>query len=248
MLDKLIRAHYDPELLGLQRLSFTARMKLHNPKGKTDVAVRGSWQRGKPPEVELARVVRDGKDVKRDNDFNKTIWTSLKYRARRLLDGLGHGFLHQRFAHFKGLLADPPTDGTKQQAAPGQAPKATVRKVGDKLELIFEEAKAGKTTFLIARNYRVVQLTNVAPVGISRKMRYEHTMRGGRNLVKQATMSVTIAKDSAMKQKGKLVMQAADGMTYRFRFIKVGRHFLPARLDRKMPATKGQMTIDLQYR
>ena len=219
------RAHYDPDHLGLKDLVFSAVLKMKNKKGKTEVHADCRWKGG-APDVELTRVMRDGKAIdKEKHELNKTIWTSLQFRARRVLNGIGRGFLRDRIEQFKTMA--------------GKVTKLD----GPKLQLVYDDKKAGKTTIVVGEGYRVESIKIESPLGVTRSATYEHLSVGGRNLVKKTVYNVAIDENSKAPRKAEVMLKAGNGAVTEISYAKVGRYHLPSKLVKHMPVVDDHMEV-----
>jgi len=223
---KLIKANYDPTLFGLKQLEF--KVTFTSRKSKTKAEARGVWRGSGAPEVKLLRSWHEGKEITGKERLGKQVHTALTFRLRRLLNGIGRSFLSQRLAHWKA------TEGKVAQPAK------------DRLQLTFKE-ETGTTTVVVGPGYHVQQVTNRSPKGVTRTMAYEHKVVKGRALVKRARLTVQFDKNARLPSKARKVIAGAHDTVFEMSYVEVGGYHLPARLHKKMPGIKDEITLVLKY-
>ncbi|MBW2732721.1 MAG: hypothetical protein JRH20_10045 [Deltaproteobacteria bacterium] len=228
VLKKLIEAHYDAERLGLRELRFKlAYASMHR---NTSTKGEGHWRSGGPPSVKLGNIMQDGKTLARKSKVHQQMYQAMTYRMRRLLDGLGNGFLSRRLHDLKDL-------------------DAKVEKKNGTLELHFDlkDEAGSKMMVVVGKGYRVERIERSSTKGVIRGMKYDYQLEGGRNLVRSAQMMVRFTDDTKIPKKARAKLAAGNNSLFQIRYKKIGRFFVPIRLHKKMPATLGEITLDLTY-
>lgn len=225
---KLIEAHYDAERLGLRELKF--KLDYASKRKDTSTKGEGGWKSGGAPTVALTSIVQSGKTLKPETKLHQQMFQAMTYRMRRLLDGLGNGFLSRRLHDLKKL------DGE-------------VEKKGKRLELRFalKDEAGSKMTLVVGERYQVERIERTSPKGVVRAMQYEYQLEGGRNLMRSARMMVRFADNTKIPQKARVKLTAANNTLFQISYKKVGRFFVPTHLHKTMPASGDEISLGLSY-
>jgi macrodomain Ter protein organizer (MatP/YcbG family) len=224
-------AHYDAEHLGLRQLSF--KLSYLDKKRRIKIEAKGRWTSRSPAEVEISSLSRDGKPVAKDTEPHKKMYQALTFRLRRLLDGLGKGFLTRRLYAWRDR--------------PGKL--AAVK--GGKLSLTMDvknEFNAEKVVVLVDDKSRIEKVTRRSNRGVVRAMSYRYRMIDGRNLVSTATASVRFEGKAQIKRRMRTRLMSMDGMNFQFTYAKFGRFYLPKSIYRRSPKIGQEIAIELSYR
>lgn len=227
---QLRQAHYDPERLGLREVRF--KLTYLEKLTETRATAEGSWKSGGPPQLSLSGLWRKGAAVAKDNKRRENMHTALTFRLRRLLDGLGNGFLSRRLFDWRQregkveVLGDGGRRLTYQVA--NEFSKETV--------VVEIDAQA-----------RIRSVERRSQRGVNRKMSYTYKMVDGRNLVQSGTVSITFADNAEIRGKLRKKLSTMQGMSYQFTFTKVGRFWLPTQIYRRSPALAREISLALTY-
>ena len=160
------------------------------------------------------------------------MYQAMTFRLRRLLEGLGNGFLSRR------LTAWLQREG-KVRSLPG-----------GKLEVEYavkNEFNDEKVTLLIDKRHRIERVTRHSNRGVTRTMRYTYQMIDGRNLVSRGDVSVSFDDNAKIDGKLRVRLMTMDGMIYQLTYKKIGRFYLPTQIYRKSPKLAQQISLDLTY-
>jgi hypothetical protein len=227
VVDKLARAHYDPEALGLAELGFEAELVL--AKKATSARGRGSWRKGGRPEVKLVAVTRAGKAEAAPSEpgVKTQIWESLRLQLQNLLEGLGRGFLSQRFADWRKLEG-----------------RASLKE--GKLQLTFGD-DGGTNEVTIGEGYRVERVVHRSVKRVNRTMTYELEEEGGRNRVIRAVFQVEIEAGADLPPRALQLLEAQQGQRYELRYATVGGFRLPVSLRKVNPKLGDELEVKLRY-
>lgn len=227
---QLREAHYDPERLGLRELRFklTYLEKLTETRATAD----GSWKSGAPPQLTLSGLWRKGAAVGKDNKRRENMHTALTFRLRRLLDGLGNGFLSRR------LFDCRQREGKVELL--GDGGRRLIYQVAN-------EFSKEKVVVEIDVQARIRSVERRSQRGVNRKMTYTYKMVDGRNLVQSGTVSITFADNAKIRGKLRTKLSTMQGMSYQFTFTKVGRFWLPTQIYRRSPALGREISLALTY-
>jgi hypothetical protein len=226
---KLVRAHYDPQSLGLVELAFA--LEFAQTKTGAGATGEGRWKKGETPDVELHSVSRGGKieTAPADKDLQAQISTSLKYQLQNLLAGLGRGFLSQRLEGWEKLQG-----------------KARLVEGGAEQLLSFSE-KFGDTEVTVGRDYVVERVVNRSPKKVTRSVYYTYRTEAGRHLVTRAVFRVVVEPDAKIPPQATAGLKGSDGMLSEITYDRVGGFLLPIRLRKLTPATGDDLTVTLRY-
>lgn len=223
--ERLTERHYDPARLGLKTLRF--RLALRSVKDQTDATAEGYVRVGSAPDVRVHRILRQGKPTDATSEVGQLIWKGMRFQLRRLLEGLGSGFLAERLAQWKGVAGESAlSDGH--------------------LRLTIQEP-SGKTEILVGPAWQVEKVTHVASQGVTRTMSYTTRLEGGRSLVTGAVMGVMIDPSSTLPKRGKAMLRFADQSRFEVQYAKVGRYLLPVRLRKSVPSRHDEVEVTLTY-
>lgn len=225
-------AHYDPERLGLRKLSFT--LSYLDKKRSIKIDAKGSWTSRSPAEVTITKLTRDGKALGKETKRQQQMHQALTFRLRRLLDGLGNGFLTKRLYAW----ADKPG-----KVAAAKANKGKVSLTMD----VKNEFNSEKVVVTVDDMARVEHVRRASNRGVVREMRYAYRMIDGRNLVSTATAKVSLANAPKLKGRMRMRLMSMDGMNFQFTYTKVGRFWLPKTIYRRSPKVGQEIALELEY-
>ncbi len=228
-------AHYDPERLGLRKLGLS--LSYLDKKRNIKIEASGSWQSRSPAQVTISKLTRDGKILGKESKRHQQMHQALTFRLRRLLEGLGNGFLTHRLYSW----ADQPG---KVAAVKGD----TIKGAAVSLSMdVNNEFNAEKVVVTVDDKARVVHVKRTSSRGVVREMSYAYRMIDGRNLVSSATVKVSLANAPKLKGRMRVRLMSMDGMSFQFTYGKVGRFWLPKTIYRKSPKIGQEIALDLTY-
>lgn len=224
---KLVRAHYDPQALGLKELAFTAEMSL--PKHQTLVSAEGSWKAGDGPRVKILQTTRKGKVEHKPPDpgLGQQIWTSLQYQLQNFLDGMGSGFLSRRLAEWQKI-------------------SGKCQMVGEKLSLSFDEGKS-RSVVTVGPGYVVERVENRVAGTMTRSMEYHYQTERGRNLVTSAELRLKLENEATLPAKALKGLKGSDGMRFELAYQQVQGLLLPVRLRKLTPGLQDEAIVTIHY-
>ena len=225
--DRLAKAHYDPETLGLAELGFEAELLL--PKRDTRATGRGSWRKGGRPEVKLLSMARQGKTETSPSEpgLKTQMWDSLRLQLQNLLEGLGRGFLSQRLAAWRKLEG-----------------RAALK--DGKLLLTFSD-EGGTSEVTIGEGYRVERVVHRSAKRVTRTMAYESETEGRRNLITRAVFHVEIEAGADLPPRALQLLEAQEGQRYELSYATVGGWRLPVKLRKINPKIGDELEVTLRY-
>ncbi|MCK5799946.1 MAG: hypothetical protein KAI47_22300 [Deltaproteobacteria bacterium] len=229
-------AHYDAERLGLRQVDFS--MTYVEAHKATKVTATGRWKSGGPPDLTLKTLSRENKTIAKDTKRHEQMHQAMTFRLRRLLQGLGKGFLSQRIADW--LHRDGKVRTVKSNAA-GK------KKMLEIVYAVSNEFNHENVTLLIDAENRVERVTRTSDRGVTRTMRYHYRMVGGRNLVTRGEVSISFGDNAKIKGKLRTRLMATDDMNYQFTYKKIGRFYLPTQIYRRSPKLGRRLVIELTY-
>jgi hypothetical protein len=230
MVDSLINAHYDPLALGLWLLEFDVTLTTKRKQSK--VVASGTWHKSGRLELKLSHVERSGRRVPR-SPISHMLYQHAELRLKRLLDGLGRGFLSKRLMEWKTL---------RGKIASGQKGAITIS-LSSKSEFGVSRIEA-----IVDKGFKIAKVTRHSPHGVSRSIAYRYRDELNRNLVTGGKMAVAFSADSKVPQKARRKLQASNEARYEIRYGRKGRFLLPTTFIKRLPAMKETMTLELRYK
>lgn len=180
----------------------------------------------------MSGVWRKGVALTKDNKRREKMHTALTFRLRRLLDGLGNGFLSRRLFDWRKR------EGKVEVLANG----------GRRLTYqVANEFSKEQVIVEIDAQARIRSVERRSARGVNRKMTYIYKMVDGRNLVSSGTVSISFADNAKLRGKLRKKLSTMQGMTYQFTYAKVGRFWLPTQIYRRSPALVREIALTLSY-
>ena len=227
----LRQAHYDPYAQGLAELVF--RVLYRAKKTETEVEAEAHWYRDRPLELKVTRATRKGSSLATSRQKSQ-LYHSLGVSVHHLLRGLGRGFLSERLAE---LAKGPPP-----QVKPLR---------GGGVELTYEKSAKEFSSALalsVERDLSVRHIARRSTRGMTRTMSYRFEHYEGRNLVREARLSVRFASQATIPKKVQRRLAATNNTLYQISYETVSGYRLPVAFYRTLPDLQDGTVLELKYK